>query len=128
MLKTMTLAGILMLSTLSLAHANGVDRAYSRVPLAERAGLDRAPVHHKPFAHAHKHHHHHGHHHKKACSCKHAVKSGDKAKIEVCKKHKAARKAHFEQRMKQDPAFAKKMQERKIKWHKHHRLEPIPAH
>lgn len=127
MLKTVTLAGILMLSTLSLAHANGIDRAYARVPLAERAGIHQQQ---KPYAHAYKlKHQHHGHHHKKkACGCKQAVTSGDSAKIEACKKHKAARKARFEQRMKNDPAFAKKVHERKVKWHKHHRLEPIPAH
>lgn len=40
----------------------------------------------------------------------------DKSKVEACKTHHAAKKAEFEQKMKDDPAFAKKVQERKAKW------------
>jgi hypothetical protein len=44
----------------------------------------------------------------------------DKAKIEACKTHHAAKKAEFEQKMKNDPEFAKKVEARKIKWEKRH--------
>ncbi|HEY1095963.1 MAG TPA: hypothetical protein VGF14_01835 [Alphaproteobacteria bacterium] len=40
----------------------------------------------------------------------------DKAKVEACKAHHVARKAEFDQKMKNDPEFAKKVQERKARW------------
>jgi hypothetical protein len=124
MLKTLTLASVLMLSTLSFAHANGIDRSYARAPLAERAGIGQGIQHNKPFAHKHK---HGAHHMGKPCSHRHTAKPRDKTQIEAYRKHQAERRARFEHRMKHDPAFAKKMHERKVHWNKQHRLEPIPA-
>lgn len=43
----------------------------------------------------------------------------EKAKVDACKADHAAKKAEFDAKMKNDPEFAKKMNERKAKWDAH---------
>jgi len=129
MLKSLILASALVLGTVGMAHAG------------DMGGKSPRPMHDGPckaIAEAcHKAGFERRHHGKDGkglmADCMKPVMSGksvagvaiDPISLDSCKKQHAEHKAKFEAKMKNDPAFAKKMKERKAKWEMHKKEHPV---
>lgn len=123
MFKALTLAGLMAIGTVGLAHAGDMAGKPMRGPhdgpcapvvqACKDAGFTRGGMKNgkglmenclKPLSEG-----------KKVAGV--AV---DKSKLDSCNAHHAERKAKFEERMKNDPEFAKKVQEHKAQWKARH--------